>query len=82
VAAGPVASGFAGAAQAARALQPGTARTYFPDQGATATYEQVYRIFKNLHDTLGRSQAAWLHDLKQLRRQASAGRVDSINEAK
>ena len=71
VAAGPEASGFSNVAEAAGALRPGTASTYRPDPGATATYERVYRIFKELHDTLGRERPGWLHGLKQLKRQAS-----------
>ena len=71
VAAGPQAGGFSNVAQAARALRPGIAGTYYPHPAATATYGQVYRIFKDLHDTLGRSQSAWLHGLKQLKRQAT-----------
>jgi L-ribulokinase len=71
VAAGPEASGFSNVAEAAGALRPGTASTYRPHPGATATYEQVYRIFKELHDTLGRERPVWLHGLKQLKRQAS-----------
>jgi L-ribulokinase len=82
VAAGPEASGFTGIAQAAEALQPGTARMYSPRQGATAAYNQVYRIFKGLHDTLGRSQAAWLHGLKELKRQAVDGQAAMTKEAK
>jgi L-ribulokinase len=71
LAAGPEASGFSNVAEAARALRPGTAGTYYPRPAATATYGQVYRIVKDMHDTLGRSQAAWLHGLKQLKRQAA-----------
>jgi L-ribulokinase len=71
VAAGPEAGGFASVAQAAGALRPGMAGTYHPRPGATATYEQVYRIFKDVHDTLGRQRSSWLHGLKQLKRQAT-----------
>jgi L-ribulokinase len=73
VAAGPDVGGFRGVAEAARALRPSTGCSYLPRPAATATYEQVYRIYKDLHDTLGRRQAAWLHGLKGLKRQASAG---------
>jgi L-ribulokinase len=71
VAAGPEASGFSSVAEAAGALRPGMASTYHPRPSATATYDKLYRVFKDLHDTLGRERSAWLHDLKQLKRQAS-----------
>jgi L-ribulokinase len=75
VAAGPGAGGFSNVAEAAGALRPGTAGTYHPRSSATATYGRVYGIWKDLHDTLGRSQAGWLHGLKQLKRQASRAEV-------
>ncbi len=75
VAAGPEAGGFASVAEAAGALRPGMAGTYHPRPGATATYEQVYRIFKDVHDTLGRERSGWLHGLKQLKRQATRCRL-------
>jgi L-ribulokinase len=73
VAAGPEASGFAGIAEAARALRPGSARSYLPRSAATAAYDVAYGVFKDLHDTLGRDRASWLHGLKQLRRDATRG---------
>jgi L-ribulokinase len=78
VAAGPGAGGFGGIAEAARALRPGTRRTYVPDPQAAAVYGQVYRIWKDLHDTLGRSQVAWLHDLKRLKHRGEAGRAQAV----
>jgi L-ribulokinase len=75
VAAGAEASGFSNVAEAAGALRPGTANTYHPRPSATATYERVYRIFKQLHDTLGRDRSSWLHGLKQLKRQAARPEV-------
>jgi hypothetical protein len=33
----------------------------------------VYRIWKDLHDTLGRAQPDWLHDLKRLKLLAAPG---------
>ncbi len=47
------------------------ASTYHPRAGSTATYAKVYPIFKGLHDMLGRERPGWLHDLKDLKRQAS-----------
>jgi L-ribulokinase len=71
VAAGAEASGFAGVADAAKALRPATAKTYSPHPAATAAYAQVYPIYKGLYDLLGRSQTGLLHGLKQLKRQAA-----------
>jgi L-ribulokinase len=73
VAAGAQASGFGGIVEAARALRPSTGRTYVPDTRATATYGEVYRIWKDLHDVLGRAQPEWLHQLKRLKRSAPPG---------
>lgn len=68
VAAGPEVGGFARISDAARALQPRVGHIYAPDPNATAAYGPVYRIWKDLHDTLGRAQAAWLHELKRQKR--------------
>jgi L-ribulokinase len=73
VAAGREASGFGGIVEAAGALRPSTGRTYVPDARATGTYGAVYRIWKDLHDTLGRAQPEWLHQLKRLKRSATPG---------
>jgi L-ribulokinase len=73
VAAGQQASGFAGIVEAARALRPSTGRTYVPEHRATATYGEVYRIWKDLHDVLGRAHPEWLHQLKRLKRSATPG---------
>jgi L-ribulokinase len=72
VAAGPGAGGFSDIAAAARALRPGTSRTYHPDQKASAVYGDLYGIWEQLHDTLGRRQVAWLHELKRLKHRADA----------
>jgi L-ribulokinase len=72
VAAGQEMSGFSGIAEAARSLSPGEARRYLPRTDATATYDQVYTIYKGLHDTLGRARQDWLHALKRLKVQAVA----------
>ncbi len=67
VAAGKDGGGFADISEAARALRPSTARTFVPDPRATATYAEVYLVWKELHDTLGRAQPGWLHQLKRLK---------------
>jgi L-ribulokinase len=65
---GAVAGGaFDDIASAAAALRPGTARTYEPDSTAKAVYDEVYAIYRDLYETLGRSQAGLLHGLKRIR---------------
>jgi L-ribulokinase len=73
VAAGREAGGFGAIAEAAKALCPPTGSTYTPRPHATATYAEVYRIWKDLHDTLGRAQPTWLHELKRLKLLAAPG---------
>jgi len=46
--------------------QPG-ARTYRPDSEAVQVYDRIYTIYRDLYDVLGRSNAEWLHGLKQIR---------------
>jgi L-ribulokinase len=70
---GAVAAGrFGDIAEAVSATQPGTARRYLPDPAATAAYEPVYAIYRELYETLGRSRADLLHELKRLRVTAPA----------
>jgi L-ribulokinase len=65
---GAVAGGaFDDIASAASALRPGTARTYEPDPTAKAVYDEVYAIYRDLYETLGRSQVELLHGLKRIR---------------
>ncbi len=71
VAAGADLGGFATISEAARALQPSVKQVYTPDPSATATYGAVYEIWKDLHDTLGRTHPTWMHDLKRLKRLAA-----------
>ena len=59
--------GFGAIAEAAKALRPPTGSTYTPEPKATAIYGEVYGIWKDLHDTLGRAQPTWLHELKRLK---------------
>jgi L-ribulokinase len=67
VAAGPEAGGFTGIMAAIDALSPGTAATYDPDPAAVEVYEQLYPLYCQLHDTLGRQPAELLHELKRIR---------------
>jgi L-ribulokinase len=71
VAAGADRGGFATISDAARALQPQLKQVYTPSPTATATYRAVYKIWKDLHDALGRTDASWLHDLKDQKRLAA-----------
>ncbi|HMK96267.1 MAG TPA: ribulokinase, partial [Acidimicrobiales bacterium] len=64
VAAGPGRSGFPDIVAAARALRPTAGRRYIPNGANTPTYYAVYKVWKGLHDTLGRGHAEWLHELK------------------
>ncbi len=73
VAAGRERGGFGTIADAAKALRPPAGATYVPRPKATATYGEVYRIWKDLHDTLGRAHPTWLHELKRLKLLAGAG---------
>ncbi len=66
---GAVAAGkFDDITEAVEALAPGTARTYEPDAAAHSTYDEVYAIYRDLYETLGRSQVELLHGLKRIRR--------------
>ena len=56
-----------------RCRRRGISSTYAPAPKATATYGEVYRIWKDLHDTLGRDQPVWLHELKRLKLSAASG---------
>ena len=67
VAAGPEAGGFTDIMSAIDALAPGTAATYDPDPAAVEIYEQLYPLYRRLHDTLGCQPAELLHELKRIR---------------
>jgi L-ribulokinase len=67
VAAGEVAGGFADIMTAIDALAPGVAASYEPDPGAAEVYEQIYALYRQLHDALGCEPADVLHGLKRIR---------------
>ena len=46
-------------------------RTYRPDPGTKAIYDEVYAIYRSLYDLLGRSQVELLHGLKRIRTERS-----------
>jgi L-ribulokinase len=80
VAAGEHRSGFAGIAEAARALSPATAQDYKPGAYAGAVYRELYGLWTELHDAAGRQHARVLHELKRLRAQAVKARADHTKE--
>jgi L-ribulokinase len=65
---GAVAAGaFADIDAAVAATRPEIARSYEPDREAASVYDEVYAVYRELHETLGRSQSELLHRLKRLR---------------
>lgn len=65
---GGVAAGvFSDIGEAVASTRPAIARTYSPDPGATRVYDRVYAIYRELYEVLGRTDARWLHGLKQIR---------------
>ncbi len=72
VAAGEKRSGFAGIGEAARALAPAAARRFSPSGAAGTVYDELFAVYRHLHEHLGREQPEWLHRLTALRRRASA----------
>jgi L-ribulokinase len=65
---GAVAAGaFEDIGSAITATRPSTARTYTPDTSAKAVYDELYAIYRDLYDSLGRSQVGLLHGLKRIR---------------
>lgn len=69
VAAGPAAGGFASIEAAVDALPARSGRTYAPS-AAASVYDDVYDVYRFLHDALGKDHVEWLHRLKQIRREA------------
>ena len=65
---GAVAAGvFDDITAAIAATRPEIARTYTPDVAAKAVYDRVYAVYRDLYETLGRSQVELLHGLKRIR---------------
>jgi L-ribulokinase len=70
---GAVAAGVhPGIGGAVAATKPGTVRTYTPDPDAHRAYDDVYRVYRKLYDTLGSAQAELLHELKRIRNERRA----------
>jgi L-ribulokinase len=71
---GAVAAGtYSDIGAAIAATRPGMARTYAPDPEAKRIYDDVYVVYRNLYETLGRTQVELLHELKRIRNQRRAG---------
>jgi L-ribulokinase len=65
---GAVAAGaFDDIGGAIAATRPSTARTYTPDARAKTAYDELYAIYRDLYELLGRSQVGLLHGLKRIR---------------
>ena len=65
---GAVAGGaFDDIGSAIAATRPGRARTYTPDPQAQSVYDEVYAIYREVYETLGRTQVELLHGLKRIR---------------
>ena len=50
-----------------RAAAGDVARRYEPSAANLATYDEIYSVFRALHDEFGREHVEWLHRLKQIR---------------
>ena len=65
---GAVAAGaFADIAAAIAATRPERRAHLPPDPAAKAVYDEVYAIYRELYEMLGRSQVELLHGLKRIR---------------
>ena len=72
LAAGSGRGGFDDFETAVSELRPEMSRRYEPSPECHATYDEVYSVFRSLHDELGRDHVGWLHHLKQIRLAALA----------
>ncbi|MEA2213140.1 MAG: L-ribulokinase [Solirubrobacteraceae bacterium] len=65
---GAVAAGvYPGIEAAVEATREPSAQTYRPDPTASRVYDRVYAVYRQLYETLGRSQVQLLHELKRIR---------------
>jgi len=67
LAAGSSRGGFDDFEAAVSELRPEMSRRYEPSPQHHAAYDEVYSVFRSLHDELGRDHVEWLHDLKRIR---------------
>jgi L-ribulokinase len=63
---------YADIGDAIATTRPATARTYVPDPQANSIYDQLYGIYRELYETLGRSHVELLHGLKRMRSSETA----------
>ncbi len=69
--AGVAAGTFADIQAAVGATRPELARTYVPEAAVKPLYDELYSIYRSLHDLLGRSHVELLHRLKHIRAEAA-----------
>jgi L-ribulokinase len=69
--AGVAAGTFAEIQAAVDATRPELARTYVPDSVSRPIYDELYSIYRGLHDLLGCSHVELLHRLKRMRTEAA-----------
>jgi L-ribulokinase len=56
---------------AARVMGTRHPAVYVPDPGAAAVYDELYAVYRQLHDYLGRREASVMHGLRALRDRAA-----------
>ena len=66
---GFAAGAFPDIAAAIAATRPAVARSYEPDAAATAVYDRVYAIYRDLYESLGSTRPELLHELKRIHRE-------------
>ncbi len=59
---------------AIEATRPASAHSYRPDPAATAVYDRIYAIYREVYETLGRSRSDWMHGLKRIQAECAADR--------
>ncbi|MGA3216062.1 MAG: ribulokinase [Acidimicrobiales bacterium] len=72
IAAGSSRGGYDDFATAIAGLAPAMSRRYEPSSRHRPTYDDVYAVFRSMHDELGRAHVEWMHNLKRIRRAALA----------
>ncbi len=80
---GAVAAGvFADIETAIEATRPEIRRSFQPDCEAKAVYDALYAVYRELHDTLGSTQANLLHEIKRIHLEARApARADGLPDS-
>lgn len=70
VAAGSVRGGYDSIEEASVALSSPVLHIYEPRVEHSAQYDAVYRVYRELYQLFGNTQAQWLHTLKRIRTEA------------